>query len=180
MNDSWYYTADLAQLRGELSWVFPWRHEVGFWFASGTTNADVTSEIITVPGQTATLNESLVVTDLYAFFYRHRMNECDGDEIRLFAGFTGQSDGLIGADGRFGPLAKVLGRRRIHLLDSANAGWLERTHRRILECGGESGLVPLVPSTGYGQLLPAVVASRRQRELPGGPELDGRRRQPIG
>ena len=98
MHDEWCYGADLTQLRGELSWVFPSRHEVGFWFAGGSSNDDVTTEIATVAGQTAVIQETMLTTDLYAFFYRHCFDACAGVEGRLFAGFTGESDGLIGAE----------------------------------------------------------------------------------
>ena len=34
LHDDWYTTANLLQLRGELSWVYPYAHELGFWFAT--------------------------------------------------------------------------------------------------------------------------------------------------
>jgi hypothetical protein len=40
------------------------------------------------------------VKDVYAFFYRHEFGVCQDGETRLFAGWSGESDGLIGADFR--------------------------------------------------------------------------------
>ena len=36
LSDDWYANTSLAQLRGELSWVFPCLHELGFWFSAST------------------------------------------------------------------------------------------------------------------------------------------------
>ncbi len=93
MSQDWYATTDLLQVRGEASWVFPCSHELGVWFTSGTQVKDATS---TLP-QLQTL-ESWEPTDLFAFFYRRRFDEGNGSEARVFAGFSGQGDGLLGAD----------------------------------------------------------------------------------
>jgi hypothetical protein len=98
LSDDWYYdTLELTQLRGELSWVYPQCHELGFWFSAGSKNNDVQS-VVLVDGQPQTLIETYEPTDLMAFFYRRRFEEIGGGYGRLFAGFTGSSEGLIGAD----------------------------------------------------------------------------------
>ena len=50
--------------------------------------------------------ESWRTTDLYAFFYRRALGECREGEARIFGGFTGQSDALIGIDARL-PLSNT-------------------------------------------------------------------------
>lgn len=91
LHDNWYYQADLYQVRGELSWMYPQCHELGFWFTVGDDGQTVASD---VNGQT--INELLTPTDLFAFFYRRRFENFG--QGRFYAGFTGESDGLLGAD----------------------------------------------------------------------------------
>lgn len=97
MSDDWYTNTDLTQLRGEVAWVFPCAHELGFWMSASldedTAPATVFANQIPVTG-TATWEG----TDLYAFFYRHRFSGWEGANGRLFAGFSGGSDGFIGSD----------------------------------------------------------------------------------
>jgi hypothetical protein len=92
LSDGWYRDADLVNLRGELSWVTCATHDVGFWFTAGT-------RIATEPGIQQQI-ETWESTDLYAFFYRQKFGACHDGEARMFAGWSGQSDGLIGADVR--------------------------------------------------------------------------------
>lgn len=89
LSDGWYRDVDLVNLRGELSWVINSTHEVGFWGAFGTKDS------------TDVANQQLVAwesSDLYAFFYRYKFGDCQDGDARLFAGWSGESDGLIGAD----------------------------------------------------------------------------------
>ncbi len=95
--DRWYTDTDLAQVRGQASWMFPCSHELGFWFAAGTNRHTSLSRF---SGNAASVSETWRATDLYAFFYRHRFAEGNGSTVRLFAGFTGNRDGLIGGDVR--------------------------------------------------------------------------------
>jgi len=97
LHDDWYYDTNLTQIRGELSWVYPACHELGFWFTARGRSDTVT---------TTTLSNNQLVQgtatyepyDLFAFFYRRRFENLGGGAARLYAGFTGNSDGLIGAD----------------------------------------------------------------------------------
>ncbi len=92
LSDGWYRDVDLVNLRAELSWVFDSTHEVGFWGAFGTKDSQDSAE-----------NEQEIsweTTDLYAFFYRYNFGGCNEGDARLFAGWSGQGDGLIGADAR--------------------------------------------------------------------------------
>ena len=95
MHDDWYYDMDLLQVRAELSWMYPSGHEFGFWMATDADHARTTSRV-GVPFPTTT-TEEWRSTDLYAFFFRH--TSCDTGAVgRIFGGFTGSKDGLIGAD----------------------------------------------------------------------------------
>ncbi len=97
LTDDWYYdTLELTQLRGELSWVYPNCHELGFWFTASTKNNDV--ESILVDGQRFSVIETYEPTDLLSVFYRRRFEEFGGGYGRISAGFTGEGEGLIGTD----------------------------------------------------------------------------------
>ena len=107
LNDSWYRQASLAQLRGEISWVFGCQDDLGFWFTTSnrSTTADSVIRQTTVQNGVTTVTVNTVseawrATDLYAFFYRRALGECRDGEARIFGGFTGQSDGLLGVDAR--------------------------------------------------------------------------------
>ena len=113
LNDSWYRQVSLAQLRGELSWVFNCHDDLGFWFTASnrsTTADSVLRQTVVQAGvptvQVSTVSESWRATDLYAFFYRRALGECRDGEARIFGGFTGQSDGLLGIDARL-PLSET-------------------------------------------------------------------------
>ena len=96
LGESWYYNGDMKQIRGEISWMFPACHEIGFWFAARGNESTVTSTILTdnAPQQ---LNERLAPVTQYRFFYRRRFEDC-GAEGRFSAGWTSNGDGIIGAD----------------------------------------------------------------------------------
>ena len=92
LSDGWYRDVDLVNLRTELSWVIDSTHEVGFWGAFGTKDSEEPAA-----------NDQLAdweTTDLYAVFYRYSFGGCREGDARLFAGWSGQSDGLLGADAR--------------------------------------------------------------------------------
>jgi hypothetical protein len=82
-SDDWYTNTNLTQLRGEVAWVFPCAHELGFWMTS-SLDEDQTTAVLFTDQIPATETATWEATDLYAFFYRHRL--------------SGASDGLIGTD----------------------------------------------------------------------------------
>jgi hypothetical protein len=92
LRDEWYFDNELVQLRGELSWINPCGHEFGLWFTSNTQDSQSISEL-----GSGDILEEWETTDLYAFFYRRQLEDC-GATGRLFVGFSGDSDALIGAD----------------------------------------------------------------------------------
>lgn len=94
LSDGWHRNLDLVNVRMELSWMIDGTHELGFWGAAGTKNSQDLAPVEPVvigPWET---------TDLYAFFYRYNFGDCQQGDARLFAGWSGQGDGLIGADVR--------------------------------------------------------------------------------
>jgi hypothetical protein len=97
MRDDWYLELDLMQLRGELSWVFPNCHELGVWFTASTKDHSTQAIVFESDDNRQTIAETYETNDLFAFFYRRRLQHLGG-EGRVFAGFSGKSDGLIGAD----------------------------------------------------------------------------------
>lgn len=99
LHEDWYANMDIAQVRGEISWVYPTCHELGFWFAAGVNpGRDNGARIFAggVPVNPPPV-ENWEAIDLYAFFYRYRLPE-RGGEARMFGGFTGDGDGLVGGD----------------------------------------------------------------------------------
>ncbi|MBN1912072.1 MAG: hypothetical protein JW818_20295 [Pirellulales bacterium] len=85
LHDRFYDTIDLGQVRAEISWAQPGYREIGFWGSFGTKDDAVTGT-------------TYKVTDLYTFFYRKHFSS--GSEGRLWTGFTGNHDTLVGADFR--------------------------------------------------------------------------------
>jgi hypothetical protein len=94
MHDDWYYDLDVIQLRGEISWKYPDGHEIGFWFARASDGSTSTSKLgkPNPVGQVETWD----LTNLHAFYYRTQHEA--GGESRIFGGFTGDQDGLVGGD----------------------------------------------------------------------------------
>jgi hypothetical protein len=98
LRDDWYYDIDLAQLRGELSWAWLDGSSCGFTFATSVDDDTQTSRLLDDNGNVVTEIESWETRDLYAFFYSVNLNRYRCGQWRLFAGFTGSRDGLIGSD----------------------------------------------------------------------------------
>jgi hypothetical protein len=96
LHDDWYGTANLSQIRGEVSWVVPEGSELGFLFAASEDHDTVTGTLQTGTAIPTTFTETWTVNDYYALFLRHSF--CGGGQARIFAGWTGTSDGILGAD----------------------------------------------------------------------------------
>lgn len=90
LRDNYYASADVKQLRNEIGYVLPGGHrEVGYFGAYGVGD----DELRLAPDQSLV---SLEPTDLFAFYYRKHFE--GGGDGRLWGGFTGRGDGLLGAD----------------------------------------------------------------------------------
>ena len=88
LSDNWYDNVDLAQIRGELSYVWGY-NEVGFW---GTYNVANTNGIFTTGSSPTNFADTL---DLYTGFYRLHFG--DANELKVWGGASGQGDFLTGA-----------------------------------------------------------------------------------
>lgn len=93
--DEFTESLDLGQIRGEMSYLWG-QHEIGFWFATGSKSE-------TIPRGTNLVEFSTV--DQYAAFYRRRLY--GNGEGRLWAGFTDNSDTIVGGEFRL-PMGEQL------------------------------------------------------------------------
>lgn len=89
LSDDWYAHLDLTQLRGEMSYSFCGRGDLGFAFRQSLSTDTI---------QRGVRMETYESTDVYSVFYRRRLQPCQLAEGRIYAGLTGVGDGLIGAD----------------------------------------------------------------------------------
>ncbi len=96
LNDDWYFQGDLAQIRTELSWKTRGCHVFGFNSMS-SLDSD-TSTTVLDDGAGNVINSSIAFesTDQYRFFYRRLLR--GNGEWNAFAGWTGNDDGVIGAN----------------------------------------------------------------------------------
>lgn len=102
LQDSFYFgRAHVGQIRAEVSWGQCGYQEFGFWGAFRTKSDNLTQTV----GTQQPYNWEIKPKNLYAFFYRRHF--CEGGEGRIWGGFSGDSDGMVGADVRV-PLGKSL------------------------------------------------------------------------
>jgi hypothetical protein len=92
LHDRYHGSADLKQVRNETALVFSggWR-EIGYWGAYG-----VGDDAFTYRALQRQLTQPMGPTDIYALFYRRHFS--GGGQGRIWAGLSGDGDGLIGAD----------------------------------------------------------------------------------
>lgn len=96
LNDDWYYDdLSVSQLRGEVSMAISNRRSYGFQFASSLEDDTQTSNLLT-----GAVIETWETVEHYSFFYRTQMVSGGSGEVKFYAGWTGDSDGLIGADSK--------------------------------------------------------------------------------
>lgn len=99
LHDDWYTTIDMAQIRGELSYAVPNGSSVGLTFATNVAGDETTSLL-----NGATFDEEWETHDIYTFFYEVQSNQNRRGKWRVWVGFTGESDGIIGSNFKI-PLA---------------------------------------------------------------------------
>ena len=160
MHDNYYQKVDLNQFRAEVSWVRPGCREIGFWGSFGSKNAEAE-----LPGEQV-VHASFEQTDLFAFFYRRYF--CNGGEGRLWAGFTGQHDGLIGGDIRI-PIGGswALENSFNYLIPEESRG-INGVEQEAWKRGPSVGLVPRSPCRICPpEPVPSAAGRGRQRELHG-------------
>lgn len=105
LHDEWVYTADLLQVRGELSFVMTPYHDGGFRFTSSQQTEQLSPQVMGVNGL---LPIELSALDTYRFFYRFKFGEDARGTADLEAGFAEDSSGLLSFNIR-APLQSQLG-----------------------------------------------------------------------
>jgi hypothetical protein len=93
LSDQYYVNMQLAKIRAELSFVGSQGDEIGFWTSIGVDDDRTTFFL-----NQQLLQTQWTSTDLYAFFFRRHFANCGNG--RIWGGFTGNGDGLIGGDFR--------------------------------------------------------------------------------
>ncbi|HEY2892662.1 MAG TPA: DUF6666 family protein, partial [Pirellulales bacterium] len=88
--DNFYVNMNLAQIRGEVSYLFA-PHELGFWFAAHLNSDSQTAT--TLLGQNSVTWQAM---NQYNFFYRYTF--ANGSYARTWAGLSGHADGIFGSD----------------------------------------------------------------------------------
>jgi hypothetical protein len=98
LSDSYFENVDVAQIRGELSYVWGY-HELGFWGAFNATEQKGSFSPTGVsPGVASTV-------DLYTAFYRLHFG--DANEARVWGGASGNGQGVVGSTIR-APMSRSL------------------------------------------------------------------------
>jgi len=87
LHDSWLDNADIAQVRGEISYVWGY-HELGFW---GSANITDQMGFLRPKGR---LQGTAGTVDLYTGFYRLQFG--DANEWKVWGGGTGDGEGILG------------------------------------------------------------------------------------
>lgn len=95
LQDEWHYDVSLAQVRGEIGWVFSCGHEVGFRFHVGLGDDTSFTPIVDANGVFITVEP----TNVFTVFYHHAFDECDSVYIDLFAGATEEREFILGESG---------------------------------------------------------------------------------
>jgi len=98
LSDSYFENVDVAQIRGELSYVWGY-HELGFWGAFNATEQKGSfSPAARSPGVASTV-------DLYTAFYRLHFG--DANEAKIWGGASGNGQGVVGSTVR-APMSRSL------------------------------------------------------------------------
>lgn len=97
LREDWYTQMNLSQIRGEVSYVFPAAHEIGFRITE-STNSQTNPAQYTLNGVFMDRFETWQALDTYRFFYRFRSQVFPGGGGSANAGFTGAGDFLLGAN----------------------------------------------------------------------------------
>jgi len=91
LNDHYHGTAELRQIRSETALSFGGCREIGYTGAYG-----VGEDAFTYEGVEARLTQVFQPNDTFSLFYRRRFS--GGGQGRIWAGVSGNGDGLIGAE----------------------------------------------------------------------------------
>ena len=83
LQDNYYETSNLQQIRSETGWVIDNVYEIGYYGAYGV-------------GTDRVIDGKLDPTDMFVLFARRNFE--NGGNGRIWGGATGNGDGLLGAD----------------------------------------------------------------------------------
>lgn len=96
LNDDWYYHADLLQLRGELSWKFSPRHNLGFHWMAGLNDEAVPTIVTNPAGAAVNGARTVQASDQYRAFYRYNFGPTG--QWTSYVGGTDNNHVLFGSD----------------------------------------------------------------------------------
>ena len=91
LDDSFYNSVKVSQIRGNLSYVFDC-NEFGFQFAAGVHGEGTGF----VPGDEDAAGTTYNPTDIYTFYYGRRL--CNGGEFKVYAGDANHLGGIVGSN----------------------------------------------------------------------------------
>ncbi len=92
LHDDYYTNADLKQIRSDTSFLFPGRvHEIGYFGAYGTGGGNFV--LLDRKAQNFIFMET---TDVFAFYYRRYFS--GGGDGRIWLGWSGNGDGVLGGE----------------------------------------------------------------------------------
>ncbi len=97
LNDDYYIDATLSQVRAEISFRGPKRIEIGVWVATNVGDDNIVLSNV-FGSENPTSFVAWETTDQYNLFLRRTTRT--GNEMRVWGGVTGDSDGIVGADFR--------------------------------------------------------------------------------
>ena len=130
LRDSWYDDVDVAQVRGEISYVWGY-HEFGFWGAASVADTNG------VFSSGSKANNYASTLDLYTGFYRLQFG--DANELKIWGGASGQGDYLTGMLVR-APMSRSLA--------------LEGTFTYLIP--GKTQTIDILPGGAVSQFSPAA------------------------
>lgn len=93
LHDQWIERVDLAQLRGELSFLFSPAHEIGFRF---TENGRTSQQQVRIPSSGTTVTSQLRTLDTYRLFGRRRFGPCAASVVEAHLGTSNDGGVLLG------------------------------------------------------------------------------------
>jgi len=97
LREDWYSNMNISQVRGEVSYVFPVSHELGFRLAQ-STNDQTTMSTFNMNGTLMTRTDTWQPLDYYAFFYRFRSQMFPAARGEALVGLSNQSHTMFGAN----------------------------------------------------------------------------------
>lgn len=93
LHDQWIERVDLAQLRGELSFLFSPAHEIGFRF---TENGRTSQQQVRIPSSGTLVTSQLRTLDTYRLFGRRRFGPCAASVVEAHLGTSSDGGVLMG------------------------------------------------------------------------------------